>query len=217
MNEDSNSENVHQQYVNAERGVHGFPDYFKERLEHDTNNELIQPAVFRELWYSDEPVHSLRSLESDFEAGRQTIGDRLDEMVEQGVLKKASMNNGDYWWINFPESDYPLPSDIVVHPRPEEEEDEGKMTVEEFFNQPHIQLGTIALLATAVGGLIILLGASQLSGNSTLPLSAESLLESGLISLYISYLVLISAVVAWVVSQALSSDEDSLEKIFRRN
>jgi hypothetical protein len=210
VNEDTDLANVHRHYVNAERGDEGLPNYFKERLDNDPQNDLLQQAVFRELWYSDDSIHSLRSLESKFNEGRQTVGSRLDEMVEQGVLKKGSINNGDYWWINFPASDGPLPKDVVVHPKPKQEE----MTVNEFFNQTHVTIGAVSLLATAIGGAMVLFGALQLEGGSPLPVPVEEILTGGLLILYVSYLFLLLAVVVWIVNKAFVPEEENLRSIF---
>ena len=210
MNEDTDLANVHQRYVNAERGDEGIPDHFKERLDNDSRNDLLQQAVFGELWYSDDSIHSLRSLESKFDNSRQTVGDRLDEMVEQGILNKGSINNGDYWWISFPESGYPLPKDVVVHPKPEQE----AMTVDEFFTQSYILIGAASLLATAIGGAIVLFAALQLAGSSPLPIPAEKILRGGLWTLYVSYLFLLLAVVVWVVDKAFVPEDEDMRSIF---
>lgn len=210
MNEKPDSMNLHQRYVNAERGGEGIPDYFEERLVNDTRNNLLQEAVFRELWYSDKPIHSLGSLESNFDESRQTIGSRLDEMVEQGILRKGSINNGDYWWIDFPDSEQPLPKDVVVHPTSESEE----LTVREFFNQLHIQIGIVSLFATAVGGAVVLLGAFQLTGNSFVPVPAGEILRIGLLTLFSSYIFLLFAVVTWIVGRAFRTDGYDASSIF---
>jgi|AntRauTorcE11898_2_1112593.scaffolds.fasta_scaffold49367_1 hypothetical protein len=209
MNEDADLANVHQRYVNAERPDEGIPDYFKKQLDNDVQNDLLQEAVFRELWYSDNPTHSLRSLESAFTNGRQTIGSRLDEMVEQGVLKKGSINNGDYWWIAFPDSEHPLPKDVVVHPKPEQKE----TSVDEFFTQSHVVIGVVALLVTAIGGAMVLFGALSLDGGSALPVPAEEILSIGLLTLFTSYIFLIIAIVVWVVNKAFVSGDDDLASV----
>lgn len=209
MNEDTDLVNVHQRYVNAERGDEGIPDYFKQQLDNDPHNDLLQQAVFRELWYSDDSIHSLRSLESTFNESRQTVQSRLDEMVEQDILEKDSINNGDYWWINFPDSEHPLPKDVVVHPKPNREE----MTVDEFFTQPYIVIGAVALLATAIGGAMVLFGALQLEEGTPLPVPAEEILTAGLWTLFISYLSLILAFAVWVMDKAFAPEED-LQSIF---
>lgn len=210
MNEDPDSENVHQRYVNAERGDEGIPEYFRKRLDNDPQNDLLQEAVFRELWYSDDSIYSLRSLESTFDESRQTVSSRLDEMVEQGMLKKDSLNNGDYWWINFPKSEYPLPKDILVEPKQEYEE----MTVDEFFSQSHVLIGVVSLLATAFGGAMVLFGALNLEGGVSLPIPAEQILISGLWVLMISYLALVMAIGVWVVDKAFSFEKRDSMTIF---
>ncbi|WP_200531082.1 hypothetical protein [Halorubrum sp. LN27] len=209
MNEDSDLANVHRHYVNAERGDEGIPDHFKKRLDNNPQNELLQEAVFRELWYSDDTIHSLRSLESIFDNNRQTISDRLDEMVEQGILKKGSINNGDYWWIKFPDSKHPLPRDIVVHPEPGSEE----MSVNEFFDQTHVIIGAVALLATAVGGAMVLLGAFQTTGNTILGIPVEELLRLGVLTLLASYIFLLLAVVMWIISRSIVSKNSEIRSI----
>lgn len=203
MNEEHDSSNVHQHYVNAELGDDGIPEYFKRRLDTNSRHDLLQEAVFRELWYSADSIHSLGSLESRFEETRQTVGSRLDEMVERGLLKKASINNGDYWWINFPESKQPLPADAVVYRIPEDEE----ATVTEFFNQFHVQIGVISLMATVAGGAIVWYGTLQSTGVLSLPVPATEVLSVGLSTLFISYLLLLLAVVTWVVQKAFSHRE----------
>lgn len=196
--------NVHQRYVNAERGDEGLPEYFLKQIENNPQNNLLKEAVFRELWYSDDSIHSKGSLESKFDENRQTIQSRLDEMVEQGVLKKGSINNGDYWWINFPESGQPLPKDVVVHEKPAEPE----MGVDEFFKQTHVVVGVVALLATAISGAIVLFGALQLDGGLSFPIPAQDILTTGLFGLYASYILLLAAMVIWVLNQAFGSNEE---------
>lgn len=203
MIEETDSSNIHQHYVNAERGDEGLPKYFLTKIENNPQNDLLQEAVFRELWYSDDSIHSLRSLDSKFDENRQTIQSRLDEMVEQGILKKGSINNGDYWWINFPASERPLPKDIVVHPKPSETE----MTVDQFFKQTHVIVGVVALLATAISGAVVLFGALQLNGGFPLPIPAQDILTAGLFGLYTSYIFLLAGMVLWVLNQAFGSTE----------
>ena len=213
MNEDSDLANVHRRYVNAEREDEGIPDHFKQRLNNNTQNELLQEAVFRELWYSDDAIHSLGSLESVIDRDRQTISDRLDEMVEQGILKKGSINNGDYWWINFPDSEYPLPRDTVVHPQPDSEE----MSASEFFEQTHVIIGAVALLATAVGGGMVLFGVFQPTGDPLLPVPTEEVLRLGILTIFVSYLFLLLAVVVWIISQAFDSEDVDIHAIVGRD
>lgn len=213
MNEDTESVNVHRDYVNAERGDEGVPDYFLDRIENNPQNDLWKQTVFRELWYSDNTIHSLTSLEAKFDHGRQTIEDRLDDLVEQGVLKKAAMNNGNYWWINFPESEDPLPKDVVVYPLQEQDEE---MSVDEFFSQSHVVIGVVALLAVAIGGAMVLFGALQLGSDPPLPVPPERILISGLWALIVSYLFLLVAVVVWVMNQAFDL-EDGVQGLFSGN
>ncbi|WP_435196932.1 hypothetical protein [Natronomonas sp. EA1] len=196
--------------MNAERGDEGIPDYFKSRLNNDVRNDLLQEAVFRELWYSDSPVHSLGSLESKFDESRQTVGSRLNEMVEQGVLDKGSINSGDYWWIDFPESNHPLPADVAVHPK----EDRDEMSVSDFFNQLHTQFGVFALLITVAGGAIVWFGALQSAGVANVPLPVADVLSVGLLTLFASYLFLLFAVVVWVVQKAFLPEGETVS--FRR-
>lgn len=210
MNKDSNLANVHHRYVNAERGDEGIPDYFRKRLDNNTQNELLQEAVFRELWYSDDTIHSLRSLESTFDNNRQTISDRLDEMVEQGMLRKGSINNGDYWWINFPDSEHPLPKDIVVHPQ----SDSDEMSVSEFFDQTHIIIGAVALLATAVGGGMVLFGVFQTMGDPLLPVPSEEVIRLGILTIFASYLFLLLAIVVWIITQAFVTEDEDIRTVF---
>jgi hypothetical protein len=207
VNDDTDLADVHQRYVNAERGDGGIPDYYKERLNNDIRNELLKETVFRELWYSDKPIHSLGSLQSSFSEDRETVRSRLDEMVEQGILKKGSINNGDYWWIYFPYSEYPLPKDVIVHPQPESED----LTVSEFVSQLHVVIGIVALFATAVGGAVVLFGVFQQSGNSILPISTEEIIRTGLLTLFGAYIFLFLAIVIWIVERAFApKGEDSI-------
>jgi protein-S-isoprenylcysteine O-methyltransferase Ste14 len=81
------------------------------------------------------------------------------------------------------------------------------MIIDEFFTQLHVIIGVVSLLVTAVGGAMVLLGALQMGDSLSLPIATEDLLTGGLWALYLSYIALFIAVVAWVVDKASASDE----------
>jgi hypothetical protein len=203
---DRDSADVHQHYVNAERADDEIPDYFNDRLSDDINNELLQSAVFRELWYSDDVIHSKGSLQSDFDMGWQTVQSRLNEMVEAGVLKKSSMGRADYWWINFPQSEYPLPKDVVLYP----ESEEDSTSVSEFFHQLPVQIGVGGLLLTVVGGIVVWVGTLSASGIATLPFNSDVIIALALTLIFFSYIFFLLAVTAWFVQKSFLNEGETL-------
>lgn len=213
MNDKGDLANLNRRYVNAKPGDEGIPEYFKHRLSNDLNNDLIQAAVFRVLWYGGEPFYSLTPIENELDASRETVRTRLDEMVDANVLKKGSMNNGDYWWINFPHSNYPLPPDLRVDGSGEETE----TTLSEFFNQMHVQFGALALAATVIGGAIVWFGALESAGISPLPFAASEVIGLGLTTLFVSYLFLLLAIVVWALQRAFPGLDEELPEMLSSN
>ncbi|WP_313692859.1 hypothetical protein [Halorarum halobium] len=205
MNEKPDFEKEKSGFVNEKRRGEDPPDFLTEKLDNNMNRELMQIAVLRELYQGNRPYYSLSQIQGRFGASKKTVGSRLDEMTELGVLRKGVINNGDHWWIDWGISEYPIPPDVEVY-EPNDEE-----TVSEFFNKLHIQMGVIALLATVIGGAVVWLGTLQISGAFSLPVPASDILSVGLLTQAVAYMLLLVAIVVWMMQKAISSDEEEID------
>lgn len=204
VNEKASFEKENAGFVNEKCRGDDPPSFLTDPLDNNTNEELMQIAVLRELYQGKRPYYSLSQIQGRFDASPKTVKSRLDEMTELGVLRKDIINNGDHWWIDWGISEYPIPPDVEVYETRDEE------TVSEFFNKVHIQIGAIALLATVIGGAVVWLGAFQTTGAFTLPVPASEVLSIGLLTQAVSYLLLLVAMVVWMMQKALGSDGDEI-------
>jgi len=120
-------------------------------------------------------------------------------MEELGVLKSGKLNNGSYWWIDWEESEHPIPPDVEVYEVDDEE------TISEFFNQVPIQIGALGLLTSVMGGAVVWLGVFQNAGGSSLPIPASEIINIGLITQAFAYILLLTAITLWVLEKALGA------------
>lgn len=205
MNEKGDSGKEKRRFVNEKQRGQDPPEYLTDPLEWNDRNELQQITVLRVMYQERRPFFSLRQLKSHFDSHKKTVESRLNEMVELGVLDTKEMNNGSYWWIDWEESDYPIPPDVEVHEVVDEE------TVTEFFSKVHIQVGTLGLLIAVMGGAVVWLGVFQNLGGAPLPVPASELLNIGLLAQGVAYLFLLTAIVLWMLLTALGLEEEELE------
>jgi hypothetical protein len=180
------------------------PEELTDPLEDDLSKELMQRHVLEVLYEGDRAFYSLSQVSSSLDASRETVRDRLNEMVELDVLKKDAINNGDIWWINRPESEHPVPPDVTVHPEKQEE------TVSEFFSQIHIRVAGIALLCSVVGGILVWLGVLGTSVSLPFTIPTDLLIAYGLATTFVSYILFLLFVIVWVMEKSLLPEGESI-------
>jgi hypothetical protein len=178
------------------------PSDLTEPLDDDFQNDLMQRHVLEVLLEGERAFYSISQVEQSLDASRETIRDRLNEMVELGVLKKDAINNGDIWWINQPESEHPIPPDVTVHPEKQEQ------TVSELFDRIPVRIAGIAVTCSVVGGVIVSVGA--LGTLMPLPVETDYLIALGLASMFVSYLLFLMSAIVWLLDKSLLPEGESL-------
>lgn len=209
MNENGDFGKKRSRFVNEKERGQDPPEYLTDPLEWNERNELQQITVLREIYQGERPFYSLRQLNSRFDTHRKTVENRLDEMVEIGVLDSDELNNGSYWWIDWEESDHPIPPDVEVKDGKLHDVDDEE-TITEFFNKVHNQVGALALLTTVIGGAVVWLGVFQNIGGSPLPIPASEILSIGLLTQGVAYMLLLMAIVLWIMQKVLGIEGEEM-------
>jgi len=173
----------------------GIPEYLASRIEEpDYNKDLTQYNVVLEMATSDRPYYNITKMRAALGSGvsRDTVGARFDELEERDVLKRERINNGDVFWLNRRESEWPIPNDVEVEP------ERTELTVTEWRHQSHIQVAAFAIVLAIVGTAITLVGTFQAGGYYDLPMSTSNIIAVGLSMGIMSYFSLFMAGLLWV-------------------
>lgn len=183
------------------------PDWITERLEERWDRELGQRPVARIIYFGDRPYYSVRQIRTALkqEFDPDTVRDRLNELTEQGILRKDRVNSGDVFYLKSEKSDWPIPPDTTVEPNNQE------MTVSEFFNQRHVSIILAGILGLSLGAVAILLGVFHIEDVIPIPLFGESLLPSGLTVALLSIFVLVVGLVVWVYQKGVGDPEKATQ------
>lgn len=180
------------------------PDWIIERLDFDNNRKLQQRPVAEVFIEGNRPYYNVRRIKAEIEGqyDKDTVRTRLNELVEQGILKQEQMNKGGIYWLDRPESEWPIPPDANVEP------DDDEPTVSEFFGQLYVQTASIGILGATISGILIWAGSLQASNVFALPVSSTEVLSYGLTAILVSYIVIILALVIWVLERGAGDVSD---------
>jgi hypothetical protein len=156
--------------------------------------DLTQRHVALEFVHGERPFYSVAQMHAAVgnEVSDDTVRSRLQELEERGVLQRQRVNNGDVYWLNHDESEWPIPNDVEVEPKREE------LTVSEWRRKPHVRVAAGSVLLTIIGTAITLVGVFQIGGYYQLPIAASELLTYGLSAGLLSYFGFMLAVVVWI-------------------
>lgn len=189
------------------------PEWVEDRLEHDNNRDLQQRHVAEVIVNGDRPYYNVRGVRAEIKGDfdKDTVRARLDELVEQGVLREELMNRGYIYWLKEQESDWPIPPDVEV------EAITNEPTVSEFFSRPHVVIASIGFLGTAIAGVVVWLGTLQSAGSITLPWSATEVLTIGLLTMLLSYLAIFSSMIVWILDKGVGELDEGLLNRFGRS
>lgn len=171
------------------------PDWIESRIEKGSYDmDLTQRHVALEFVHGDRPFYNVAQMHAALgsDVTSDTVRSRMDELHERDVLVRQQLNNGNVYWLNNDESDWPIPPDVEVEPKTEE------LTVSEWRQKPYVQIAAGSVLLAIVGTAITLAGTFQAGGYYQLPVSANSIIAFGLTAGITSYFGLFLAGVIWV-------------------
>jgi len=136
-----------------------------------------------------------------------TVQSRMDELVERDVLKSEKVNNGFVYWVNYDDSEWPIPPDVEVEP------ERTEPTISEWKNYGYVQLSAFALFIAVIGTAITLIGTFQTGGFYTTPWGASNIIAVGLSAGIVSYFALFLAGLLWIFDiDRLPSVEEFYQK-----
>jgi len=160
----------------------------------DYDLELTQGHVALEFVHGDRPFYNVAQMHAALgrDVSTDTVRARLDELHERDVLSRQQVNNGNIYWLNQPESDWPLPPDVEVEPERDE------LTVNEWRQRPDVQTAAGSVFLAIAGTAVTLIGTFQSAGYYQLPVSATDIIAAGLTAGIMSYLGLFFAGLFWI-------------------
>jgi len=92
------------------------PTYLEDRIEFDPKRELQHRDVVEVMWNTEQPYFTRRAVEQllDGVYSDDVVNDRLNELSEVNAIKTDKLGNTHLYYINRPESEWPVPSDIEI-------------------------------------------------------------------------------------------------------
>jgi len=171
------------------------PDWIKSRIEKGSYDmDLTQRHVALEFVHGDRPFYNVAQMHAALgsDVSSDTVRSRMDELHERDVLVRQQLNNGNVYWLNRNESDWPIPPDVDVEPEREE------LTVSEWRQKSYVRIAAGSVLLAVVGTAITLTGTFQAGGYYQLPFTTDNIIAFGLTAGIFSYFGLFLAGVVWV-------------------
>lgn len=174
----------------------------------DYDLDLTQGHVALEFVHGDRPFYNVAQMHAALgqNVSTDTVRHRMDELHERDILTRRKINNGNIYWLNQPDSDWPIPPDVEVEPEREE------LTVNEWRQKPYVQAAAGSILLAIAGTAVTLIGTFQSGGYYQLPVSATDIIAVGLTAGIMSYLGLFFAGLVWIFDSP-DLDEDTLSDI----
>jgi len=181
------------------------PAYLASRIEEpDYNKDLTQYNVILEMATGDRPYYNITKMHAALgsDVSRDTVRARFEELEERDILKREKINNGDVFWLDRRESDWPIPNDVDVEP------ERTEPTVTEWRHQSHIQVTAFAIVLAILGTAITLVGTFDAGGYYDLPMDTSDIIAVGLSMGIVSYFCLFMAGLIWVFDVPETHFED---------
>lgn len=170
------------------------PDWIASRIDTpDNDRSLTQYQVSKEFVKDKRPYYNVSRMHAALGGGvsTDTVQSRLDELVQRDVLKSEKVNNGFIYWVDYDDSDWPIPSDVEVEPKRTEP------TVSEWKRFNYVQTAAFSLLLAVIGTAITLLGTFQIEGYYTTPFAPSEIIAWGLTFGILSYFGLFISGLLW--------------------
>lgn len=171
------------------------PDEIASRIDTaDYDLELTQGHVALEFVHGDRSFYNVAQMHAALgrDVSTDTVRARLDELNERDVLSRQQVNNGNIYWLNQSESDWPIPPDVEVEPERDE------LTVNEWRQRPDVQTAAGSVFLAIAGTAVTLIGTFQSAGYYQLLVSATDVIAVGLTAGIMSYLGLFFAGLFWI-------------------
>ena len=171
------------------------PEWIKSRIDTpDSSRSITQYQVAKEFGKKNRPYYNVSRMHAALggTVSTDTVQSRMDELVERDVLKSEQVNNGFVYWLNYEDSEWPIPPDVEVEP------ERTEPTVSEWKNHGHVQLAGLSLVIVVIGTAVTLLGTFQAGGYYTTPWGASDIIAVGLSAGIMSYLGLFVAGLLWM-------------------
>lgn len=175
------------------------PDWVASRIEEPNyNKDLTQRGVAQEFVHGDRPFYNVSQMHAALggSVSDDTVRSRLKELNERDVLQLQEVNNGKIYWLDMPESNWPIPPDVDVEPKTTE------ITLSEWRSQTHIQTAAASILIAILGTAVTLVGVFQTGGYYQLPISGSELITYGLSAALMSYVGLFASGAMWIFAQS---------------
>lgn len=174
------------------------PDWIESRIDEENySKDLTQRRVAEEFVHGGRPYYNKTKMHAEVGNGvsPDTVYSRLEELDEREVLNSETINNGDIFWLNEEDSDWPIPSDVEITPV---EPQETETTLSEWRQKVYVQIAAVSVAFAVVGTAITLVGTFETGGAYSLPIDASTIIASGLSMGIFSYFGLLFAGVLWV-------------------
>ena len=182
------------------------PDWISSRIEEPNyNKDLTQKRVAEEFVFGDRPFYNVSQMHAALggSVSDDTVRTRLKELNERDVLQLQEVNNGKIYWLDRPESSWPIPPDVEVEPKSSE------LTLSEWRSQTHIQTAAASILVAILGTAVTLVGVFQTGGYYQLPVSGSELITYGLSVALMSYVGMFASGAMWIFTQSTPEEASS--------
>jgi len=170
-------------------------EWIKSRIDSpNASRSITQYQVAKEFDKKNRPYYNVSRMHAALgeSVSTDTVQSRMDELVERDVLKSEKVNNGNIYWLNKQDSDWPIPPDVEVKP------ERTEPTVTEWKNYGYVQLAAFSIVIVVIGTAVTLFGTFQAGGYYTTPWGASQIIAVGLSAGIMSYFGLFVAGLLWL-------------------
>jgi hypothetical protein len=162
------------------------PDWINDKIEFDPSNDVQDEHIVKVFLESDDPYLSRRAVALEVGMSKEGIGNRLEQLVDIGVLDDDSVGGARIYWVRDERSDWPIPPDVEVTPV------EKDVTLKSFLGRLHVQYGILGVGIVLLGALLMMAFTLFLAYEVSIPwVGITNLLVAGVLLTVVGFVLII--------------------------
>ena len=177
------------------------PDWIDIDMEADSNKDVQNQHFIEVFVESTRPFLSRSYVEEEVGLSNEATRLRLGKLVEEGILETTEIAGANIYWLNHPDSEWPVPADVEVAPKNDE------TTVSELLSSQWVHFSILGGLVLFFGGTLIGIFTFVVTYNVHLPvIQNESLLLWGIYGILGAYIIFTIAIFSWIWQRYKNSE-----------
>lgn len=138
-----------------DRGLPDIPERLAEKIEVRNDRDVQDHHIIEVFLETERPFVPVSFVAAEFGMSSQGMRNRLEELASKGVLNSCPGANGQVYWVDDPQSNWPIPPDVVVEGGASGVEPEYTEILSDLTSRLHVQLLILAVGLGLIQGLLI--------------------------------------------------------------